>query len=452
MTFQKNRLLLCLTLSLSCFMTPLMGMDRYPILPPFELIKKVISLGKTLTNTRTRRLITGATFTVGMIVLLYKLNKYRNQGTISGSSSSKPAPARSSGSSSSSRTSRIPARPLTHREKNDLLYAAAREGNLADVKRLVEQGANVNYIEPTINSTPLRIASSQGHFEVFCYLLSKGALITKRGEYTILSLSNNPHITQLLLELGENPHATSKTIPDVGLLINRSEPPKNVELFLQYGASLNTRYSFCHDAEHDHGMWCNPRIQTHVANALIAYQNILDLIPRVRAEIESLQNAISPYAPPEVTEPLQKQLESRQKLHRELNESFNNHIPLMYLLLCNGADVAPSMIDLAQNESVKAMIADCCTHQSQTEDATEYTHSPVIKTLSKTGIPVSGKKVIDLTQLQHQDDQRPRNIFRQLQSREMGGVKRHRPGRHFTPEDETVIKFFKKPEESKEEI
>jgi ankyrin repeat protein len=55
------------------------------------------------------------------------------------------------------------------------LHFAARQGHADVVKTLVEAGADVNQIDPGDQSTPLVVATINGHFDIGTYLLDKGA-------------------------------------------------------------------------------------------------------------------------------------------------------------------------------------------------------------------------------------------------------------------------------------
>lgn len=74
---------------------------------------------------------------------------------------------------------------------NNLLYGAAQEGNLEQVKVAIAAGADVNYHEPDADTTPLLIAGYSGilaegytgHPEVVRYLLAHGADLTESGRY-----------------------------------------------------------------------------------------------------------------------------------------------------------------------------------------------------------------------------------------------------------------------------
>ncbi|HWU34516.1 MAG TPA: ankyrin repeat domain-containing protein [Methylovorus sp.] len=68
------------------------------------------------------------------------------------------------------------------------LQIAANKGQLAVVKYLVEQGADVNYQHPMTKMTPLHLAAYDGYTDVVKYLVSKGAdvNIKMRGGVSIL--------------------------------------------------------------------------------------------------------------------------------------------------------------------------------------------------------------------------------------------------------------------------
>lgn len=55
------------------------------------------------------------------------------------------------------------------------LHFAARQGSVLAVRALVEHGAKVNQVSPGDHTTPLLIATINGHFDVAWYLIEKGA-------------------------------------------------------------------------------------------------------------------------------------------------------------------------------------------------------------------------------------------------------------------------------------
>jgi len=64
---------------------------------------------------------------------------------------------------------------------NDL-QIAAREGNLQQVKTLIESGFNVNSATLLKHETALHLAAENGHADVVKYLLEKGARVNSRAE------------------------------------------------------------------------------------------------------------------------------------------------------------------------------------------------------------------------------------------------------------------------------
>lgn len=88
------------------------------------------------------------------------------------------------------------------------LHEAAKNGNLDETKRLLENGANIE-AKSGIDNTPLHVASLKGHLELVKLLLENGANIEDEGfsMYTPLQYaSENGHleVVKLLLEKGAN--------------------------------------------------------------------------------------------------------------------------------------------------------------------------------------------------------------------------------------------------------
>lgn len=61
------------------------------------------------------------------------------------------------------------------------LFAAARDGQLDEVRRLLARGASVAYANAD-GSTPLFIAACQGHADVVRLLLGAGAAVERASE------------------------------------------------------------------------------------------------------------------------------------------------------------------------------------------------------------------------------------------------------------------------------
>ena len=84
------------------------------------------------------------------------------------------------------------------------LLVAAGKGDLAKVKELVTQGADVNG-QSLASSTPLIEATYNGRIEVVKYLLENGANpnVMKKDGATALGFSNKyPDIKELLIKAG----------------------------------------------------------------------------------------------------------------------------------------------------------------------------------------------------------------------------------------------------------
>lgn len=69
------------------------------------------------------------------------------------------------------------------------LHIAVIEGNLAKVKQLVANGADINQLDPNMGNAPVHIAAQGDHPEILKYLLDQGAFInlqTPRSGFTPL--------------------------------------------------------------------------------------------------------------------------------------------------------------------------------------------------------------------------------------------------------------------------
>jgi ankyrin repeat protein len=67
-------------------------------------------------------------------------------------------------------------------QHTSVLWRAARDGDGAEVKRLVELGADVNERKGRFYDTALHVAAGKGSLDVVAYLLSKGADVNARDE------------------------------------------------------------------------------------------------------------------------------------------------------------------------------------------------------------------------------------------------------------------------------
>ncbi len=121
-------------------------------------------------------------------------------------------------------------------ELDDELRSAAEDGNIEDVKKFLDAGANVNaqgQRKTIYDGTPLNNASEEGHDEIVKFLISKGANVNANNiGYTPLhaaiasNYGNGPHKTtvEILIENGANINAKSKngfTPLDAAILVER---------------------------------------------------------------------------------------------------------------------------------------------------------------------------------------------------------------------------------------
>jgi hypothetical protein len=98
---------------------------------------------------------------------------------------------------------------------NDQLIVAARSGRLEEVKRLLDQGADVN-ARGMWGLTPLIWASSKGHLAVVNLLVQRGADVDARANNQSTALmwtcfAGFREVARILLERGANVHAKSNS-------------------------------------------------------------------------------------------------------------------------------------------------------------------------------------------------------------------------------------------------
>ncbi len=76
----------------------------------------------------------------------------------------------------------IPATTVAADEKGELLLAATRKGDLAGVKKLLDEGADVN-ARTRYDSTPLFFACDRGHLEIARQLIERGADVNVKDNF-----------------------------------------------------------------------------------------------------------------------------------------------------------------------------------------------------------------------------------------------------------------------------
>lgn len=99
---------------------------------------------------------------------------------------------------------------LSQRDLDGHLSNACLYGYLADMKRLVAAGADVNYVRPDNCYTPLLAMAFEGHFRIIEALVQRGALVNqadKNGATALILCAERGHLRAVasLLDLGAVP-------------------------------------------------------------------------------------------------------------------------------------------------------------------------------------------------------------------------------------------------------
>ena len=138
--------------------------------------------------------------------------------------------------------------PTPHKPKKPLdIWAASEKGDLATVKRLVEQGVDINQkISPKGSRTPLYLAVSNDHHDVVKYLLEQGCDVDKSypgkpSAFTQAFFSARGSIVQMLLETiagSESECRKQHAIDGLSIAIKRGREDLILPL-LSYGINLN---------------------------------------------------------------------------------------------------------------------------------------------------------------------------------------------------------------------
>jgi ankyrin repeat protein len=99
-----------------------------------------------------------------------------------------------------------------NRFEREQLHFAADEGDLQKVKKLVEQGYDVNQFDDDLSFTPLHYAVRGEYFEVSTYLLNNGANVNAHDEKRIgetplgdVAATCSLEMAELLVGAGANP-------------------------------------------------------------------------------------------------------------------------------------------------------------------------------------------------------------------------------------------------------
>jgi len=126
------------------------------------------------------------------------------------------------------------------------LFNAAKNGNVNAVKKLLNNGANVNQANDNEGKTPLYGASKGGHTEVVKLLLAKGADVNKAsvGEFGLTPLhwasqEGYTEIVKMLLAKGANVNKADKDGETPLYYASYSGQTEAVKVLLKAGADAN---------------------------------------------------------------------------------------------------------------------------------------------------------------------------------------------------------------------
>ena len=124
--------------------------------------------------------------------------------------------------------------------KDSWLLEAVRKNNIADVRVLIEMGADIN---PQFNvwlDSPLLLAIRHGHKEIVNILISNGAIKDSHGEYPIhfAVAYGSKEIVQILINHGasiDENYEDGYTLLHAAIIMNDKAM---VELLLKNGANI----------------------------------------------------------------------------------------------------------------------------------------------------------------------------------------------------------------------
>jgi len=121
-------------------------------------------------------------------------------------------------------------------DKNQAFLAAAKDGNLADVRDLLEKGAEIGARGPD-GRTALALASQKGHLNVVKLLLDKGAEADDGASLWLASAKGHLAVVALLLSKGADPNQADLTTEETALMAAAHGGYASVvKLLLQNGA------------------------------------------------------------------------------------------------------------------------------------------------------------------------------------------------------------------------
>lgn len=227
------------------------------------------------------------------------------------------------------------------------LHFAAKTGQLEDVRRLVQAGADINAADET-QETPLHMAVREKHTDVAMALLQAGADIhaANEGGYTALHFAasyGNVNIVRELLKRGAN--VAAKTHPEIGeetpllCALSADEPSEDItKLLIAAGADVKTKNTNSGQSSWLYAVGCQ---------SMPIMQMLVDAGADVMAKDDQQQTALHFAAAGDSTELVQyllnaglgvndQNIAKATPLHYAAEE---NRTACIELLLANGANV-----------------------------------------------------------------------------------------------------------------
>jgi ankyrin repeat protein len=180
------------------------------------------------------------------------------------------------------------------------LYEAAEKGNLAAVRRLVGQGANVN-ARYEDSETPLHAAADKGHKDVVMFLIEKGGEVNAYDKrywtplhHAAMDKGDPKEVVEILIKNGADVNAGKKYGEETPLHYAAEYGNKYVaELLIANGADVNAktkRYGYTPIYEAARSTY------SHYGVLELLIANGADVNVRTKGGKTPLQAALLPYA------------------------------------------------------------------------------------------------------------------------------------------------------------
>ena len=132
---------------------------------------------------------------------------------------------------------------------NTSLTTAARNGDVAEVERLIKEGADVNAVDGTFDFTPLMHAAQHNRADIAKLLINAGAKVNQKNKNDVSALfvacsSNAPDVAKLLVAAGADINYVQKGDGYTPLsLASRDACFETAKVLVEAGADVNKRIS-----------------------------------------------------------------------------------------------------------------------------------------------------------------------------------------------------------------